>query len=130
MQTMTRPPPPTPLPPSLPQTPPPLPQVSFPLSITRHLIINDALLNDQDTLNKAAQDIPPVPTAPKKHTKYVYVACELMTGRVQSDQTGDFPITSISGKKCIFLLYDDDDNYIDDVTILSRTQQQILKAYK
>ena len=59
MPTMAQPPPPTTLPPSSPQTPPPLPQVSLSSSSTRCLIINDALLNAQDTLTKAAQDMPP-----------------------------------------------------------------------
>ena len=76
MPTMAWPLPPTPLPPLSSQMPPPLPQISLLSSSTPHCIVNDALLNAQDTLAKAAQDIPPAPTAPTKCTKYVYTACE------------------------------------------------------
>ena len=40
------------------------------------------------------------------------------------------PIISISGNWYIFILYDDDANYIDAVPIPSRTKHQILKAFQ
>ena len=38
-------------------------------------------------------------------------------------------MASISGNKYIFCLFDDDSNYIDAIVILSRTKEQLLKAY-
>lgn len=63
-------------------------------------------------------------------TQYIYAACEPVTSTVHSDQTGALPITSISGNKYIFILYDEDSNYIDDIPIPSRTKLQILQAYQ
>ena len=51
-------------------------------------------------------------------------------GNVHSNQTGAFPILSISGNKYIFLLYDDDTDYIEAVAIPSHTQHKNLKDYQ
>ena len=73
----------------------------------------------------------PAPSAaPAKRTKYVYAACEPMTGNIHSNQTGAFPMLSISGNKYLFILYDDYANCIDTIPIPSRTQHQLLKSYQ
>jgi len=63
-------------------------------------------------------------------TRYIYAACEPITGKVHIDQTGAMLITSISGNKYLFILHDGDSNYIDDVSIPSLSKLQILQAYQ
>ena len=120
-------------------------------TMTPNVILDDTLLHpanpylatthiDIPTQNKtrskyalaidAISRMPTPPTTPTTRTRYIYATCEPITGRVHSDQTGALPITSISGNKYIFILYDEDSNYIDAVPIPSRTKHQILAAYK
>ena len=63
-------------------------------------------------------------------TDFVYAACLTRTGKAFSDQTGKFPIVSSAGNKYLFILYDYDRSYITAVPIPSRTQFQLLNAYK
>ena len=81
-------------------------------------------------IEQVSKSMPEPSTAPIKRTKYVHAACELITGNIHSYQTGVFPVTSISGNKYIFMMYDEDANYIDVIPIPSCTQHQILRAYK
>ena len=122
--------------PQSPMLSPPPPQLTDPLPHTllkslktSTLIINDALLNAHNIIAQAAKYMTALHTAPTKLTKYLYTACVSMACNIHSGQTGAFPVASISGSKCLFSLYDGDDNYIDSVPIPSRTQHQILKAY-
>ena len=52
------------------------------------------------------------------------------TGKIATDQTGRFPTTSSRGNTYVFLLYDYDSNAILAEPIKSRSQQEILRAYK
>ena len=65
-----------------------------------------------------------------KRTHHVFPSVQPITGKIFTDQTGQFPCPSISGNKYLFVLYDYDANYIDAVPMPSRTQHQILIAYK
>ena len=76
----------------------------------------------------AISTIPSLPTTPTSRTCYIYTIREPITGQVQSDQTEAMPITPISGNRYIFILYDEDSNYIDAVPIPSRTKHKILKV--
>ena len=68
------------------------------------------MLNVQDMIEQAYKSMPEPPTAPIKRTKYIYAAHESITGNIYSNQTGAFPVTSISGNKYLFILYDGDAN--------------------
>lgn len=66
----------------------------------------------------------------EKRLKIVYPACIDVTGQIYTDQTGQFLVPSISGNKYLFILYDYDSNLIHAEPMTSRTQHQILAAYK
>ena len=52
-----------------------------------------------------------------------------MTGKVYTDPTGIFPITSQSGHIYCFVLYDYDSNTILAEPIKNRTDEEIVHAY-
>ena len=56
-----------------------------------------------------------------KRTHHVFPSIQPITGKIFTDQTGQFPCPSISGNKYLFVLYDYDANYIDAVPMPSRT---------
>jgi hypothetical protein len=51
------------------------------------------------------------------------------TGKIYTDQTGRFPVTSSQGHKYILILYDYDSNAILAEPIKSRSGGDILRAY-
>ena len=61
-------------------------------------------------------------------THFVYPACITPTNTISTDQTGAFPITSISGNKYIFVIYDYDSNLIYGIPIPSRSKAQLTSA--
>jgi hypothetical protein len=52
------------------------------------------------------------------------------TGKIYTDQTGRFPVTSSQGHKYILIMYDYDSNAILTEPIKSRSGGGILRAYK
>jgi hypothetical protein len=52
------------------------------------------------------------------------------TGKIYTDQTGRFPVTSSRGHKYLSVLYDYDSNAILAEPIKSRKQEELLRAYK
>ncbi len=72
----------------------------------------------------------PLQNSIKTHSCYAAVIDFEPTQEVFSDQTGKFPVTSISGNAYIFVLYDYDSNIIWGVPIKNRTAEVILQAYK
>ena len=66
--------------------------------------------------------MPPPQNSTKKQLKYVYNSFVHVTGGVHRDQTGSLYIPSISKNKYVFVLYDNDANYVHAVPILSRTK--------
>ena len=144
---------------SQPQTaPPPTPFVASnytiylpPVDPNPTLILNDTLLHPpipylastpivipiQDKIRSkytlaidAISQMPSGTTLPIAHKSYIYATYEPITGKVHNNQTGAMPITSISGKSYLFVLYDEDSNYIGAIPIPTRTKHQMLKAYK
>jgi len=75
-------------------------------------------------------DIAPKAENPNIRTHYCYAAIVELTGQVYSDQTGPFPITSSSGYKYIFCIYDFDSNLIDGTPLRDKSGPSILAAYK
>ena len=63
-------------------------------------------------------------------THQVYASFQPITGKIFTDQSGQFLSTSISGNKYLFLLNYCDVNYIDYLSMPSRTKHQILLTYK
>ena len=52
-----------------------------------------------------------------------------ITGKIFSDQTGRFPITSSRGNKYIMIVYDFDSNAILAEPLKSRTEIELVRAY-
>ena len=52
------------------------------------------------------------------------------TGKIYSDQTGRFPITSARGHAYVVIFYNYDGNHIKSVPIKNRTKEELLRAYK
>ena len=66
-------------------------------------------------------------------TNYAFVAVEtisLLNGRMYSDQTEKFPITSLNKNKYIFVLHNYDSNAILVQPLLSSESHYIAEAYK
>ena len=75
-------------------------------------------------------DAPAALPTENTRTHHVFTTCEPITGKIFTDQTGQFICPSISGNKYLFILYDYDSNYIDAVPMPSKTKHQILLAYQ
>jgi hypothetical protein len=100
-------------------------------------------LGHQDQTRKNAQSTqpkPPIeteseqepdPTSLPQRTHQVFTAIiDSGTGKIYTDQTGRFPVTSSQGNKYLFVLYDYDSNAIRAEPIKSRQQDELLRAYK
>jgi hypothetical protein len=113
-------------------------------NVTKHLQKSFATtLGHQDQTRKNArstQPQPPIdekseqepdPISPQQRTHQVFTAIvDSGTGKIYTDQTGRFPVTSSRGNKYLFLLYDYDSNDILAEPIKSRQQDELLRAYK
>ena len=71
----------------------------------------------------------PVSDNPNIPTNQLFATIEL-AGKIYTDQTGRFPITSSRGSKYIFILYSYDTNAIFAHSLKSNASAQILDAYK
>lgn len=72
------------------------------------------------------------PSSPQSlpQCNYIYPACLPITGKIYTNQTGQFTIPSSSSMNYLFVLYEHDFNYIHAVVIQSCTKSQLLQAYK
>jgi hypothetical protein len=81
-----------------------------------------------DTTPTVTQPINP-PDSPER-THWVYAAIFEPTGQIHTDQTGRFPITSSKGNKYIMILYDYDSNAIIAAALRSRSEHDLVTAYR
>ena len=67
--------------------------------------------------------------APLARSHQVFVETVELTGKVSTDQTGRFPVTSSRGIKYLMVLYDHDSNTIIPEPIKSRSEAELIRAY-
>jgi hypothetical protein len=113
-------------------------------NVTKHLPKSIATtLGHQDQTRKNAQSTQPKPqldleseqepdpTSHPQRTHQVFTAIvDSGTGKIYTDQTGQFPVTSSRGNKYLFVLYNYDNNTILAEPIKSRQQDELLRASK
>ena len=78
---------------------------------------------DPDTM----EEVPQLPNNNFSH--HVYMTISDLDGKLYSDQTGRFTITSNHGNFCVITFYAVGGTYIKVYTIKSRHRSRILKAY-
>jgi hypothetical protein len=107
----------------------------LPVSVPMHLgHMDQTRANQQSTHTPCPpvfdtdQDTKPTPCPDR--TDHVFVALHEVTGKVFSDQTGRFPLTSNAGQNYLLLAYGFDSNYIHAEPIKSRSGPDILHAYQ
>ena len=59
----------------------------------------------------------------------MFVETVELTGKVSTDQTGRFPVTSSRGSKYLMVLYDHGSNAIIPEPIKSRSEADLIRAY-
>ena len=70
---------------------------------------------------------PPLPLQePKVRTQMAYLQTIELLGKVSTDQTGRFPVTSSRGSKYLMVLYDHDSNAILFKPLTSRNEREII----
>jgi hypothetical protein len=74
------------------------------------------------------EPVPQTPTNDRSHE--VYMTITDMDGKLYSDQTGRFPITSNRGNCYVVIFFAADGNYIKSYPVKSRHRTQLLKAYE
>jgi hypothetical protein len=72
---------------------------------------------------------PPSTPEPTVRTHLVYAKVVTITGQIDSNQTGRFPVTSSKGNKYIMVVYDFDSVAILAEPIKNRTESELLRAY-
>ena len=73
------------------------------------------------------EELPQLPNNNSSH--HVYMTITELDGKLYSDQTGRFPITSNRGNCYVVIFYAVDGNYIKSHPIKSYYLSQLLKAY-
>ena len=82
-------------------------------------------------ITKEADSMEPVTQTPTNdRCHHVYMSITDIDGKLYSDQTGQFPITSNRGNCYVVIFYASDGNYIKSYPIKSRHRTQLLKAYE
>jgi hypothetical protein len=81
------------------------------------------------TLPSTAMTTPSSPKEPNVRTHLVYAKVIEITGKVFSDQTGQFPVTSSKGNKYIMVVYDHDSSAILTEAMKNRTERELVRAY-
>ena len=64
--------------------------------------------------------------APPARSHQVFVETVELTGKVSTDQTGRFPVTSSRVSKCLLVLYDHGSNAITPEPIKSRSEAELI----
>ena len=67
--------------------------------------------------------------APPAQYHQVFVETVELTGKVSTDQTDRFPVTSSRGSKYLMFLYDHDVNTIIPELIISQSEAELIRAY-
>ena len=67
--------------------------------------------------------------APPSQYHQVFVETFELTGKVLTDQTGRFPVTSRSGSKYLMALYNHDSNKIIPKLMKSQSEAELIRAY-
>ena len=71
----------------------------------------------------------PLPSQePSVRTQMAYLQTVEFTGKVSTDQTGRFPVTSSRSSKYLMVLYDHDSNIILAETLTSRSERELIRA--
>ena len=71
----------------------------------------------------------PLPSQePSVRTQMTYLQTVNFTGKVSTDQTGRFPVTSSRGRKHLMVLYDHDSNVILAEPLTSRSKRKLVRA--
>ena len=66
----------------------------------------------------------------QKYSRHDYTICSIeVTGKVSTDQTGRFPVTSSRGSKYLMVLYNYDSNAIITEPLKSRIKHELVCAY-
>jgi hypothetical protein len=105
-------------------------------TVKGHLRQSFKNLRSTQTPNLVPTDTPHTVTPPNtplespERTHWVYAAIFQPTGQIHTDQTGRFPITSSKGNKYIMILYDYDSNAIIAAPLRSRSEHDLVTAYK
>ena len=78
--------------------------------------------------NPPVMTTPPLPLQePGVRTQMVYLQTVKFTGKVSTDQTGSFPVTSSCGSKYLMVLYDHDSNAILAEPLTSRSERELIQ---
>ena len=79
--------------------------------------------------NPHVMTTPPLPLHETKvRTQTAYLQTREFAGKVSTDQTGRFPITSSRGSKYLMVLYDHDSNTILAEPLTSRNERELIRA--
>ena len=82
------------------------------------------------TITKKKYSMTPVPqTKTNDKTNYVYMKITNLSGKLYSDQTGRFQVTSIRGNFHVVIFYTVYGNYKKSYPIKSRHRKEPLKEY-
>ena len=65
---------------------------------------------------------------PKVRTQLAYLQTIEFTGKVSTDQTGRFPVTSFCGNKYLMVLYNHDSNALLAEPLTSRNERELIRA--
>ena len=71
----------------------------------------------------------PIQHAPPVQSHQVFVETVELTGKVSTDQTGRFPVTSSRARKYLMVLYNHDINEIIPNPIKSQSESELIRAY-
>ena len=69
------------------------------------------------------------PTGPRVQTKMSFLKSIKVIGKISTNQTGRFPVTSSRGIKYLIVLYDYDSNAIIAEPLKSRIEHELVRAY-
>ena len=89
----------------------------------------DQTQKNQHSITIDPFNIPPAELDNVKHNVASAAIITLPTGKIYTDQTGKFPVTSGLGNKYVFILYDHDSNAILAETLKSRQGAEIKRAF-
>ena len=80
------------------------------------------------TLPRETSEAEPTQEPNNQTTNWLFATIE-STGKIYTNQTGRFPVTSSQGSKYVLVLYDYDTNAILTEALKNRTAPEILRAY-
>ena len=78
----------------------------------------------------ATTTLSPDPVEPKIRSHKVFLKNVELMGKIMTDQTGRFPVTSSHGRKYLMFLFDHERNATLVEPLKSRSAQELDRAYK